>query len=87
MKKLGGGGQTSAIAAVGNQQHPGGNPTTNTELYDGASWTEVNNANRTRSSVGAAAADSTAIIFGGYAPLQVQQKDIPNCGMEQIGQK
>jgi len=41
----------------------------NTELYDGSTWTEVNDLNQARQNGGSAGATNTAaLIFGGYYP-------------------
>jgi hypothetical protein len=58
--------QTAALVATGDS---GPAVTVNTELYDGSSWTEVNNVNLARQDGGGAGATNTAaLIFGGYVP-------------------
>ena len=55
---------TAALAAGGN---PGGTPEVynGTELYDGTSWTEVNNLNTAREGGGGAGTQTAALVFGG----------------------
>ena len=63
----GGGGvgvQSDGIIAGG--QHP---PTTSVELWDGTSWTEVNDINSARYQiVGSGVASTGALIYGGQDP-------------------
>jgi hypothetical protein len=59
--------QTAALVATGTEAPA--SATVNTELYDGSSWTEVNNVNQARQDGGGAGATNTAaLIFGGYFP-------------------
>jgi len=59
--------QTAALVAAGTEAPA--SATVNTELYDGSSWTEVNNVNQARQNGGGAGATNTAaLIFGGYFP-------------------
>ena len=58
--RAGGGTQTAAISAGGE------NPkTTNTELYDGTSWSEVNNLALARNQMGKAGTQTAFLVFGG----------------------
>ena len=45
--------------------------TANTETWNGSSWTEVNNLNTARSSLGGAGISTAALMFGGTSPPQV----------------
>src|SRR6056300_604236 len=61
--RIGGAGtQTAALAA-------GGNPSTDTELYDGSSWTEVNNLNTGRRATSLTGTQTAAILAGGYSTV------------------
>jgi hypothetical protein len=66
---LRGSGIQTAALAVGGQ---GGGPTNElqqiTELYNGSSWTEVNNPNLARSFAGASGTQTSTLYFGGSAP-------------------
>ena len=57
--------QTAAIAFGGSSPTIVGN----TELYDGTSWTEVNDLNTARAAMGPTKGPSTSVLsFGGYNP-------------------
>ena len=48
----------------------GGGPsrTSNTETYDGTSWTEVNNLNTARDELGGNGTQTSALAYGGTTP-------------------
>jgi hypothetical protein len=52
--------QTAALVAAGSEAPA--SATVNTELYDGSSWTEVNNVNQARQDGGGAGATNTAAL-------------------------
>ena len=63
----GAGTQTAAIAAAG--QVPGDTSPrsrTETEIYNGTAWTEVNDVNNGRSAIGCGGTSTSSIIAGGY---------------------
>jgi hypothetical protein len=57
--------QTATLCSSGNK---GGSPyaTTNSEEYNGSSWTEGNNVNTTRRLLGGAGTQTAAVVYGGY---------------------
>jgi len=59
----GGGTQTAAIATGGETPRTGV-----TELYDGTSWTEVNDLNTARNQLALAGNQTASVAFGGEAP-------------------
>ena len=73
---LGGGGSQTAAIAFGGARTPGPNSQAVTELYDGTSWTEVNDLNTAREAPGGAGTDNTnALAFGGSVSPQAQTED------------
>ena len=65
---LGGGGSQTAAIAFGGATTPGPNSVNATELYDGASWTEVNNLNTARERLSSAATTSTCLLYTSPSP-------------------
>ena len=64
--QIAGGGPVTDAVATGGNVDGSGTPTNKTELWNGTSWTEVNNLNTARGAVGVAASSSTsALAFGG----------------------
>ena len=59
---LGGGGSQTAAIAFGGARTPGPNSQAVTELYDGTSWTEVNDLNTARERCSSAATTNTASL-------------------------
>ena len=65
---LGGGGSQTAAIAFGGARTPGPASQAVTELYDGTSWTEVNDLNTGRDRLAGSGANAGAILaFGGEA--------------------
>jgi len=69
-RTMGGAGiQTAALGIGGWEFLPGGPPyslyLTNTESYDGTSWTEVNDLNTARGFAGSGGTQTSALLFGG----------------------
>ena len=61
------GASNNAAFAVSGQTSPGG-PNTNTETYNGSSWTEVANLNTARQRHSGAGTTTSGIIYGGMEP-------------------
>jgi hypothetical protein len=49
--------------------------TTNSETYDGTTWSEVNNINTARRKTGAAGTQTAGVIYGGYISTPVGNTD------------
>jgi len=58
---MGAGSQDNAISGMSPT-------TTNTEIYNGSSWTEVNNTPEVSTECGSAGSQTAGLIFGGYNP-------------------
>jgi hypothetical protein len=61
----GGGIQTAAIIFAGDNRPAGANNSVETEIYDGSSWTEVNNLNTGRSDSAGCGSTSSALDISG----------------------
>jgi hypothetical protein len=61
------GASNDAAFAVSGQTSPGG-PNTNTETYNGTSWTEVNNLNTARGRASGAGTTTSGVVFTGTEP-------------------
>jgi len=68
------GASNDAAFAVSGQTSPGG-PNTNTETYNGSSWTEVANLNTARAQHSGAGTVTSSLIFGGVAPPPASTSD------------
>ena len=66
--RLGGGAGTSNSSALVAGGYNGTANVTDTELYDGSTWTEVNNLNTARGQSTQAGTQTSAIIMGGSPP-------------------
>ena len=66
--RLGGGGGVSSASALCAGGYNGSANITDTELYDGTSWTEVNNLTTARGQATQAGTQTSAIIMGGSPP-------------------
>ena len=67
--------ETAAVCATG-LGHPTATAYTNTEIYDGTSWTEVNNIQTARAYLAGCGITTAGLAIGGYTPGGSRLKNV-----------